>query len=230
MQKPSEEPYKNEVWPVLAAEEHPDAPPPKRLRVNRYTSAPLSRTRAMLPWGKRLTCTSETTPTDAKTRWQEVFSELESQIPRVGKRWIEDSELLSLVQQLVPDKLVVSMMACRGASRTIAPPAHILKGMAPLRRSIYTECGSGEIRPEEEWEQWEELTKRNLIRPSHAARINLTLFAKEWATQGLFQTAQILQVTTLPHRVSLMSRHRRLLRQGLLQERPKRISSKGSFL
>ena len=55
VQKPSEEPYKNEVWPVLAAEDHPDAPPRKRLRVNRYASAQLSRTRAvsMLPWGKR---------------------------------------------------------------------------------------------------------------------------------------------------------------------------------
>ena len=54
--------------------------------------------------------------------------------------------------------------------------------MAPLPRSIYTERGSGENRAEEELEQWEELAKRNLIRPSHATRINL--FAKERATPG----------------------------------------------
>ena len=68
-----------------------------------------------------MTCTSKTIPIDAETRWQEVFSKSESQIPRVCKRCIEDSELLSLVQQLVPDKLVVPMMACRGALLHLLP-------------------------------------------------------------------------------------------------------------
>lgn len=47
-------PYRNDTWSVLAAEEHPEAPKPKRARVNRYTSAKLSRALAVtkLPQGK----------------------------------------------------------------------------------------------------------------------------------------------------------------------------------
>ena len=47
-------PYRNDTWSVLAAEEHPEAPKPKRARVNRYTSAKLSRALvlAKLPQGK----------------------------------------------------------------------------------------------------------------------------------------------------------------------------------
>jgi len=44
VQKPSEAPYRNEVWPILAAEEHPESPKPKRQRLQRYASAKLSRT------------------------------------------------------------------------------------------------------------------------------------------------------------------------------------------
>ena len=66
----------------------------------------------------------------------------------------------------------------------MAPPEHLLRGMAPFRRSVFTERGSGELRAEESWEPWEELAKRNLIRPSHATRINLTLFANETIQPG----------------------------------------------
>ena len=153
---------------------------------NRYASAKTSRTCTIsqLPWGKRLKCTSKTTPIDAHAKWQEIFGKVNSQLPRVGKRCIDDPEVISLIQQLITDKAIVAVMACRGSSRTMAPPDHILKGMAPLRRSIFTERGSGEIRVEEEWEAWEELAKRNLIRPSHATRINMTLFARDQPHPG----------------------------------------------
>ena len=198
VQKPSEEPYRNEIWPVLAAEEHPEASPPKRLRTNRYASAKISRTCsiAQLPWGKRLKCTSKTTPIDAHAKWQEIFGKVNSQLPRVGKRCIDDPEVIAVIQQLVPDKTIVAVMACRGSSRTLAPPDHILKGMAPIRRSIFTERGSGEIRVEEEWEAWEELAKRNLIRPSHATRINMTMFARDQPFPG--HQSHGLQMPSMP--------------------------------
>ena len=178
---PGEEPYRNEVWPALAAADHSESPPPKRQRLHRYTSAKLSRTKEIssLPWGKRLKCSVKTTPVDAKGLWQTIMDKVHTMIPRVGKRCLDDPELLAMIQNLIPDKTLVTVVACRGASRTLAPPAHILRGMAPYRRCIYTERGSGEIRAEEEWESWEVLAKRNLIRPSHATRINVTLFAKD---------------------------------------------------
>jgi hypothetical protein len=64
--KPLEQPYNNEVWPVLAAAEHKDASPPKKPRLTRYASAKLSRTLEIskLPWGKRQKCSDKTTPVD----------------------------------------------------------------------------------------------------------------------------------------------------------------------
>ena len=181
VQKPSEAPYRNEFWPILAAEEHPEMPGPKRPKLQRYASAKLSRTLTVsqLPWGKRQKCSTKTKPLDAKAAWQTIFDQVHSLLPRVGKRCLDNPEIIQLVQNLVPDKEIMSIVACRGASRTIAPPAHILKGMAPLRRCVFTERGSGEIRAEDEWEQWETLAKRNLIGPSHATRINITLFARD---------------------------------------------------
>jgi hypothetical protein len=222
-QKPSEEPYRNEILPLLAAEEHFEAPPPKRLRVNRYASAKISRTRAVsqLLWGKRLKCTSKTTPIDAKAKWQEVFSKVNDQIPRVGKGCINDAEILSIVQQLIPDKTSVAIMACRGVSRTMAPPSHILKGMAPFRRSVYTERGSGELRAEEDWEAWEELAKRNLIRPSYDTRINVTLFARDMPLPGQQSSTPNAQCTQVPVPNLLMSRCRLIQKLGLQRRRPK---------
>ena len=45
VQIPSEPVYGNEAWNVLAAEEHPEAPAPKRARRERYTSLKISRVR-----------------------------------------------------------------------------------------------------------------------------------------------------------------------------------------
>ena len=181
VQKPSEEPYRNDVWLTFAAADSSELPSPKRPKLQRYASAKLSRTQevARLPWGKRQKCSVKTTPVDVVSSWQEIFDKIQVLLPRVGRRCIEDPDIVQLVQQLMPDKIIKTMVACRGASRTLAPPDHLMKGMAPLRRSIYTERGSGEIRAEEDWELWETLAKRNLIRPSHATRINITVFAQE---------------------------------------------------
>ena len=181
VQKPSEAPYRNEVWPILAAGEHPESPNPKRPKLQRYASAKLSRTQlvSQLPWGKRQKCSVKTKPLDAKTEWQAIFDQVHNMLPRVGKRSLDNQEVHQKIQNLIPEKEIMSIVACRGASRTIAPPENILRGMAPLRRCIYTERGTGEIRAEEEWESWETLAKRNLIRPSHDTRINITVFARE---------------------------------------------------
>ena len=177
---PKEMPYNNEVWPMLAAEEHPEAPEPKRPCLRKYASAKLSRTRPVteLPWGKRQKCVGKTSPIDFSLEWQQVFEKVQNILPRVGKRCLEDPEVLNMIQALVPSMQVVTVMACRGASRTLAPPENIMRGIAPLRRSIFSERGTGELRAEEEWEPWEDLAKRNLIRPSHATRVNITMFAK----------------------------------------------------
>ena len=172
-----EQPYRHMDATAFAAE-HPDAPPPKRARpAARLT---LSRTKpvGVLPWGKRRRCLGKITPVDSEEQWKAIFQKVDQLVPRVGKAEITDPQIMGLVQELISDKEVIHIRGCRGSSRTIAPPDALLKGEAPWRRAIFTERGSGNIRAEEEWEMWETLAKRNLIRPSHPCRLNITVFAK----------------------------------------------------
>ena len=167
-----------EVDATAFAAEHSEAPPPKRAKTS--TRLTLSRTRPVsaLPCGKRRRCLGKTTPMDSDDQWKALFDQIGTMLPRVGKAEITDPQIVQQIQELIPDKEVVHIRGCRGSSRTIAPPETMLKGEAPWRRAIFMERGTGQIRAEEEWEMWETLAKRQLIRPSHPCRLNLTVFAK----------------------------------------------------
>ena len=173
----SEPPYRHMDATAFAAE-HPDAPPPKRARPAARLA--LSRTKpvGILPWGKRRRCLGKITPVDSEEQWKTIFQKVDQLVPRVGKAEITDPQIKVLIQELISDKEVIHIRGCRGSSRTIAPPDAMIKGEAPWRRAIFTERGSGDIRAEEEWEMWETLAKRNLIRPSHPCRLNITVFAE----------------------------------------------------
>ena len=60
------------------------------------------------------------------------------------------------------------------------PPEHLHKTQAPYRKTLMILRPSGEIRYERDWEQWSELSNRQLIRPAHPRRINITVFAKNF--------------------------------------------------
>jgi hypothetical protein len=106
VQFPREEPYRNEMWSILAAEEHPEAPVSKRPRRERYTSLKLSRSRevSQLLWGKRQKCVGKTTPIDTNQQWQEIFNKVHQVIPRVGKMVIQEQSIISAIQSLMTDK------------------------------------------------------------------------------------------------------------------------------
>ena len=54
--------------------------------------------------------------------WSQVFDKVDSELPRVGKRHLDNPELFSEIQSLMPDKEIKFAIACRGSDRTIAPP------------------------------------------------------------------------------------------------------------
>ena len=116
-------------------------------------------------------------PQTAIESWREIFRLMDQELPRVGRKLIDNPSILQKVQALVTDKDVRCLVACRGPSRTIAPPQHMTIGEAPYRKSIFTSRDKGEILVEDEWEFWENLAKRQVIRPSHASHINITMFA-----------------------------------------------------
>ena len=180
LQVKKEAPYRCEHATAYAAD-HPDATPAKRARVTNppkmkaVRACPISE----VPWGKRIRCTGKTSPIDPSQAWQDIFSRLEKLLPRVGKRTIEDPQILQEVQNMIPNMQVIGIRSCRGSNRTLDPPTNLRRGDAPFRRAVFIERGTGQLRAEAEWENWEILAKCNLIRPSLACKINVTIFAKE---------------------------------------------------
>ena len=151
----------------------------KRRKVNLQATPKFSRVLEVpeLPWGKRQRCFAKTTPINAKEAWQAVFVQLDQKLPRVGRITIGNGDLLSRIDQLFPDKIVRTIVACRGASRTMPPPDSLSKGEAPYRKSVFQERDSAIIKAETEWEEWESLSRRQLVRPTHASHISITVFA-----------------------------------------------------
>ena len=109
---------------------------------------------------------------------KEALQEVNKDLPRVGKREITNPSILVMLQNIFPDKSLHRVMACRGTDRTMAPPAGMHPQEAPFRRMLIMKR-TGETQYETYWERWPELAKRQLIRPSHSCRINVTVFAKD---------------------------------------------------
>lgn len=151
----------------------------KRRRLNLAARSKLSHTLDVrqVPWRKRIRLVGKTTPVDAIQQWEKVFANINQVVPRVGKVNVEDQDIISSVQQLVPDRSVHRVVACRGSSRTLTPPDDLVKGEAPFRKSVFTLRNENVIKTETEWENWEGLSQRQFLRPSHATRINITIFA-----------------------------------------------------
>ena len=175
-----EQPYRLLEEPVTeiscAAE---DSRQPKRPRLAAQARLKVNRTVDIesLPWGKRQRLLDKTTTISSTDQWKAVFDKVQSLAPRVGKIQISDAQVIQQVQDLVTDKDVRVIVACRGASRTIAPPKELCKGEAPFRRSFYLDRDSEKLVTDSEWEYWEDLAQRQLVRTSHACRLNITVFA-----------------------------------------------------
>ena len=107
---------------------------------------------------------------------QEAIQAVGNHLPRVGKTEITDQAVLNMLKNVFPDKRIHRVMACRGTDRTMAPPPGMHPQEAPFRKMLML-SRTGEVRFEAHWERWIELSKRQLIRPSHSCRINITVFA-----------------------------------------------------
>ena len=114
---------------------------------------------------------------------KELLKRVDQLLPRVGKREINDHEVLQQIQAMFPEKQVVKVLSCRGTDRTIGPPLQMHPQEAPYRKMILLRR-NGDVQYEKNWEHWIHLAKRQLVRPSHASRINITMFARERDTTG----------------------------------------------
>ena len=131
------------------------------------------------PDAKRRKLTGKQSELPSLEMFQQVIQTITQRVPRVGKIEITDHELLTELQNLVPQKLIQRVLACRGTDRTLGPPQGMMSQEAPFRRSIMVIRSTGRVAIEKNWERWDQLSKRQLIRPAHACRLNITVFATE---------------------------------------------------
>eukprot|EP00435_Cladocopium_sp_Y103_P048285 s125_g14.t1 len=105
-----------------------------------------------------------------------IMHAVEHQLPRVGKKVIQDPQILQGIQELFQDKVIKGVLACKGTERTMAPPENLSPKEAPFHRSIMKLRSNGKI-VTNEWEKYDQLSKRKIIRKSEACRVNITVFA-----------------------------------------------------
>jgi transposase InsO family protein len=111
--------------------------------------------------------------------YQSCLQKIHQVTPRVGKYQITNPQILADLQRLFPDKLVTSAVACRGTDRTLAPPEGTVPRLTPFRKALMIIRSTGEVKFETNWEKWQDLSNRQLIRPAHSCRLNVTMFAKD---------------------------------------------------
>ena len=131
-----------------------------------------------MPGVKRVKLDSTPTTMPSLETCRELIQKVDNLLPRVGTREIKDLAVLESLGNMFSDKQVVRIMACRGTERTMGPPEQLHPLEAPFRKMMILRR-NGDIQYEKNWERWNHLAKRQLIRPSHACRINITMFAKE---------------------------------------------------
>ena len=112
-------------------------------------------------------------------QFQALMKSVDNQLKRVGKQELDQPSICQMIQELLPDKTVVRIIACRGTDRTLGPPTDLMGDEAPFRRTIMLHRGSQDIKYERYWERWTSLSNRQLVRPAHPCRINITVFAKD---------------------------------------------------
>lgn len=132
------------------------------------------------PDAKRRKLTGKQSEVSSLESYQHVIQSVSIRAPRVGKIEITDREIISELQNLFPQKLIQRVIACRGTDRTLGPPPEMLPQEAPYRRSLMVIRSTGKVTVEKHWERWDQLSKRQLIRPAHACRLNITIFATEF--------------------------------------------------
>ena len=100
------------------------------------------------------------------------------QAPRVGKLVIQDGPLFDSVQATFPEVEMQCLDICRGIDRKRRPPISLQPGHAPVRRAFGIHRTLGSAFLEDQWEEWEHLSQRQLIRSGEPSRILVTMFAK----------------------------------------------------
>ena len=164
----------HEAEPCLVLGSARKAGPPKFVRSEVTFPEPRAS-----PEAKRRKLTGKQSELPSLESFQQIIQTISIRAPRVGKVEITDSEIVNDLQNLFPQKLIQRVIACRGTDRTLGPRQNMMSQEAPYRRSLMVIRSNGKVAVEKHWERWDQLSKRQLIRPAHACRLNITMFGSD---------------------------------------------------
>eukprot|EP00435_Cladocopium_sp_Y103_P021628 s655_g5.t1 len=115
--------------------------------------------------------------TEENEIFNKIVTEVRKVLPRVGRKEILSPEIQKAIQEVFPEKSIVRIIACKGTERSLAPPSSLMQGEAPFRRTIAVERKTQKVLVEDQWEEWEMLSHRQLVRKLLPCAINITVFA-----------------------------------------------------
>ena len=101
-----------------------------------------------------------------------------SNAPKVGKHQFSSGEIIQQLSEMFPTHQIVGAEVCKGADRRRVPFVGITKQTAPLRLSIGTHRNMDGHFCDETWEDWTQLSRKNLIRNCPPSRMLITVFAR----------------------------------------------------
>ena len=150
------------------------APPPKRAKLrNSELIEP-----AEMPAKRRRTSGKTPEAPSMNSLCDRICSQISQVVPRVGRKEIDQPQILTDLQELFHEKQIVRVIACKGTERTIMPPKDLVPDEAPFRRAIIVQRVSKRVLVEDQWEEWKYLSNRQLWRRSHPCFLNITVFAR----------------------------------------------------
>ena len=106
----------------------------------------------------------------------EFSRKLNPWFPRVGKRVLENENILSQIQKGAPQLKIQRVEACRGTERLRVPSPDIDPALVPMRLTVIKDRASGKALVLGPAEEWSTLPKRQQIRKGKPARVSLTIF------------------------------------------------------
>ncbi|CAL1146064.1 unnamed protein product [Cladocopium goreaui] len=135
--------------------------------------------------------------------WDGIFKKIETMVPRVGKRVLDDDGVLAQIQKGATNLKVQRVEACRGTERLRLPGFDADPETIPLRWTVVKDRITGQSMVLGPAEEWAALPKRQQIRKGQSAKMkgmrNLIWFKELWiisATvvrkQKLVQTPPVL--------------------------------------
>ena len=102
--------------------------------------------------------------------------------PRVGKRFFTEGDPIQMAEALYPGVEIKVIEACKGADRRRPPPPNISRETAPLRLTMGIHRIQQGTFCDDHWENWTQLTRRNMLSKAPPAKVLITVFARPKST------------------------------------------------